>query len=106
VNKEQTVYEAKFEWDNHKAEVNIRKHKVSFEEARTVFRDHLACIFDDETHSVNEKREIIVGHSENNRLLIVCFTEETEGTVRIFSSRPATRKERRDYEKNTTFQIG
>ncbi|MGE0087415.1 MAG: BrnT family toxin [Desulfococcaceae bacterium] len=100
------MYEVKFEWDNHKAGINIGKHKVSFEEALTVFSDPLAFIFDDETHSVNEKREIIIGHSENNRLLPVCFTEQAEDIVRIFSSRPATRKERRDYEKNTIFQIG
>lgn len=99
------MHEVKFEWDNNKAEINIGKHGVSFEEAQTVFRDPLAFIFDDEAHSVEERREIIIGHSENNRLLIVCFTEETEGVVRIFSSRPAIRKERKDYEENTMFQI-
>jgi hypothetical protein len=101
-----TVHEIKFEWDSDKAGANLKKHGVSFEEAQTVFKDPLAFIFDDEAHSVNERREIIIGHSENNRLLIVCFTEETEGVVRIFSSRPATRRERRDYEENTIFRSG
>ena len=98
--------EVRFEWDKNKAETNIRKHGVSFEEAQTVFRDPLAFIFDDEAHSLNERREIVIGHSESNRLLIVCFTEETEDAVRIFSSRPAVRKECKDYEENTMFGIG
>ena len=90
-----------FGWDDVKAETNVEKHNVSFEEAQTVFRDPLAFIFDDEAHSLNERREIIVGHSANGRLLIVCYTERGDGVVRIFSSRTATRKERRDYEENT-----
>ena len=97
------MFELKFEQDNRKANKNIRKHDINFEEAQTVFRDPLAIIFDDEDHSINERREIIIGHSENNRLLIVCFTEKMEGTVRIFSSRLATKKEWKDYEEN---QIG
>ncbi len=92
-----------FEWDDVKAGTNINKHKVSFEEARTVFRDPLAFLFDDEKHSIRERREIIIGNSANGRLLIVCFTERREGVVRIFSSRPATHKERRDYEENRFF---
>ena len=98
------MFELNFEQDNSKAEKNIRKHDTSFEEAQTVFRDPLAFIFDDVEHSINERREIIIGHSENNRLLIVCFTEKMEGTIRIFSSRPAARKERKNYEKNQMFQ--
>jgi uncharacterized protein len=93
----------KFEWDDVKAETNVEKHNVSFKEALTVFKDPLAFIFDDEAHSLNEKREIIIGHSANDRLLIVCYTERRDGVVRIFSSRPATLKERRDYEENTVF---
>ena len=93
----------RFEWDDEKAETNIGKHNVSFDEAQTLFRDPLAFIFDDEAHSVSERREIIIGHSANDRLLIVCFTERREGVIRIFSSRPATRKERRDYEENAVF---
>ncbi len=92
-----------FEWDNHKADINIKKHGISFEEAKTVFNDPLGYIFDDEWHSIDEWREIIIGNSENNRLLLVYFTEKAKGAIRIFSSRLATKKERRDYENNTSF---
>lgn len=89
-----------FEWDQRKAASNLRKHGVSFSEAMTVFRDHLAAIFDDEVHSVPEHREIIIGHSQRGRLLLVCFTEKTENVVRIISARLATRREREEYEEN------
>ena len=75
----------RFEWDKNKASSNIKKHGVSFDEARTVFNDPLARIFDDEEHSSIERREIIIGHSIVNRLLVVCFTE------------------RKDYEENIIF---
>jgi uncharacterized protein len=87
-----------FEWDAQKAESNLRKHRVSFEEATTVFGDSLALIFDDEAHSQYEPREIIIGHSDRNRLLLVSFTERSSIT-RIISARRATKKERRDYEE-------
>ncbi len=96
----------KFEWNNEKASLNIKKHNISFHEAQTVFKDRFALIFDDELHSDDENREIIIGHSSDNRLLIVCFTEKTEYLIRIFSSRQATKKERRDYEENKYFRIG
>lgn len=89
-----------FEWDDDKATNNLEKHGVSFEEAATVFQDPLALIFDDEAHSITERREIIIGHSTRNRLLLVCFTERGD-KLRIFSARPATRKERQDYERHT-----
>ena len=88
-----------FEWDAQKAAVNERKHRVSFAEAATVFGDRLAAIFDDPDHSSDELREIIVGHSNRERLLIVSFTER-EGAIRIISARKATPRERRDYEEN------
>lgn len=88
----------RFEWDEGKAAFNRRKHGVSFEEAKTVFDDPLGAIFDDEEHSIGEQREIIVGHSGKNRLLLVVFTERPR-IIRIFSARPATRQEQRDYEK-------
>ena len=90
----------KFEWDKRKAKTNIQKHDVSFEEASTVFGDPLANIFDDEKHSENEDREIIIGHSTLQRLLIVFFTERAQDLIRIFSACKATKKERKDYEKN------
>ena len=86
-----------FEWDPDKAALNIQKHDVAFEEASSVFGDPLAYIFADELHSIDEVREIIIGHSVSNRLLLVSFTERS-GTIRIISARQATRKERKDYE--------
>jgi uncharacterized DUF497 family protein len=88
-----------FEWDEDKAASNQKKHGVTFEEAATVFADPLAAIFDDEAHSEEEQREIIVGHSVDDRLLLVSFTER-EGAIRIISARRATKRERRDYEEN------
>jgi uncharacterized DUF497 family protein len=90
----------KFEWDTKKAQLNLIKHGVDFGEGRTVFLDPLALIFDDDAHSGEEHREIIIGHSAKDRLLLVCFTERTEGVVRIISVRLATKRERKDYEKN------
>ena len=89
----------RFEWDPKKAETNLIKHKVSFEEAMTVFADPLARIFPDEEHSVGELREIIIGHSARHRLILVNFTSVND-RVRIFSGRKATRWERKDYEEN------
>lgn len=89
-----------FEWDKQKAATNLRKRAVSFEEASSVFADPLARIFYDEDHSEEEQREIIVGHSILDRLLVVCFTERGKDRIRIFSARKATRTERRDYEEN------
>ncbi len=88
-----------FDWDEQKAASNVMKHSVSFEEAATVFSDPLAAIFDDEEHSSEEMRELLIGHSLSGRLLLVSFTERTD-VVRIISARPATRKERQDHEDN------
>lgn len=90
----------RFEWDPTKAESNLRKHDVSFDEAVTVFKDPLAFIFDDEAHSEEEHREIIIGMSALRRMLLVCFVERVQDIVRIFSARPATRQEIKDYEEN------
>jgi uncharacterized DUF497 family protein len=89
----------KFEWDLKKAALNLSKHGVPFEEALTVFADPLAKIFDDEGHSIGEQREIVIGHSVNQNLLLVCFTAEAE-SIRIFSAREATKRERKDYEED------
>ncbi len=70
-----------FEWDESKATANLKKHGVSFEEAKTVFANVLAVIFDDEAHSVDERREIIIGHSRNNRLLLISFAERSKPFV-------------------------
>jgi len=88
-----------FEWDEIKAAINLNKHGVKFEEAKTVFYNPLAVIFDDEKHSQDERREIIIGHSQNNQLLLVSYTERGN-PIRIISARLATKKEREDYEEN------
>ena len=87
-----------FEWQASKAEANFRKHGVGFGEALPVFADPLARIFDDPDHSADESREVIVGHSTRQRLLIVSFTERGR-KVRIISARRATKRERHDYEQ-------
>jgi uncharacterized DUF497 family protein len=92
-----------FEWDKKKATSNLKDHKVSFDEASTVFDDPLAYIFDDEDHSIDEQREIIIGHSVLNRLLLVSFTERVEDLIRIISAREVTKRERQDYEENANF---
>ena len=94
----------KFQWDPIKATSNVRKHGVSFDEAVTVFKDTLALIFDDTEHSEIETREIIIGMSALSRMLLVCFVERHEDTVRIISARPATRAEKKDYEENAKNQ--
>lgn len=71
---------------------------MSFEEAKTVFGDVLARIFDDEEHSFEEKRNGIVGHSIKNRLLIISYTERENDTIRIISARETTFRERKKYE--------
>ena len=90
-----------FEWDGDKAASNVTKHGATFDEASTVFGDSLAVIFDDEENSLDEIREIIIGHSILERLLLVSFTERGEDTVRIIIARKATKGERRDYEQGT-----
>lgn len=90
----------RFEWDERKAGANLAKHSVAFHEALTVFTDPLARIFDDEDHSREETREIIIGQSVRQRLLVVCFSERDD-TVRIINARQATKRERDDYEENT-----
>ena len=87
-----------FEWDARKAASNLRRHGVSFQEAIGVFADPLARIFDDEDHAIGERREIIVGHSTRQQLLLVAFTQR-QTTIRIISARKATRHERKDYEE-------
>ena len=89
-----------FEWDPKKASENLKKHGVAFEQALTVFADPLARIFDDPDHSEDERRELIIGHSANQRLLVVSFTER-EPRTRIIGAREATAHEHRDYEQNT-----
>lgn len=88
----------KFEWDNSKAERNLSKHGVSFEEAKTVFYDPLYVDFYDPDHSEDEERYLIVGESNHKRVLIVSYTERDD-SIRLISAREVTRNERRTYEE-------
>ena len=88
-----------FEADPVKAAENLKKHKVSFEEAASVFGDPMAYTFLDPDHSVGEKRWLTFGLSAKNRLLVVMFTER-RGKIRLISARRATKHERGIYEEN------
>jgi len=85
-----------FEWDAQEANENLKKHRVSFDEAKTVFHDLMLISVIDEEHSVDEERYITVGMSGRGRLVLVAHTDR-EGHVRIISARKATRKEERFY---------
>jgi uncharacterized protein len=82
-----------FEWDENKAKINLSNHGVSFEEAKTVFDDSLYVDFYDPDHSEDEERFLIVGESNQGRLLIVSYTERRT-SIRIISAREVTRVER------------
>lgn len=86
-----------FEWHSTKAAGNLRKHKVTFEEAMTVFGDERTLVVPDREHSEEEIRYLALGYSSQKRLLMICFTER--GTrLRIISAREAESWERRLYE--------
>jgi uncharacterized protein len=87
-----------FRWDPRKAAANLRKHQVSFDEARTVFADPLGKVVGDPRHSTHEERNVVIGTTERGRLIVVMFTERAD-TIRIISARLVTRRERIDYEK-------
>ena len=87
-----------FEWDPKKAAENLRKHRVSFEEASTVFGDPLAVTFPDPDHSVGERRVLTFGVSREDSLLVVNHADR-RATVRIISARRALRAERLIYEE-------
>lgn len=88
----------KFEWEESKAAGNIKKHGVSFREARTVFFDERALLINDPDHSENEDRFILLGLSSSLRVLIVCHCYRSEGNViRIISARKATIQESKVY---------
>lgn len=87
-----------YEWDPEKAERNLQKHGVAFDEAASVFLDPLALTYSDPDHSAEEEREITIGVSGKERLLFVSHCERADG-LRIISARKATRQERRQYEE-------
>jgi len=79
-----------FEWSGTKAAGNLKKHGDSFDEAETMFDDNHAYIQEDEPHSDDEPREIIIGYSEHNRLLMVSFVQRAVNPIRLISARPVT----------------
>jgi uncharacterized DUF497 family protein len=88
-----------YEWDENKAQANLLKHSVSFEEAKTVFDDPLYVDFYDPDHSYGERRFILLGESAQRRLLFVSYMERNHN-IRLISARVATSSERRAYEQN------
>lgn len=89
----------KFKWDPVKTRSNLRKHKVSFEEAATALKDPMAETGFDPDHSMGEERFVTFGVSERGRLLVVAHTEEND-TLRIISARVASKGERKIYEED------
>ena len=88
----------RFEWDPAKAAANVKKHKITFQVAKTVFYDDFAVQFFDEAHSSAEDRFLLLGMSSDARLLLVCHCEREDGDViRIISARKATETEARHY---------
>jgi uncharacterized DUF497 family protein len=87
-----------FEWDSKKAGQNLRKHRVSFEEAATVFGDTYAVTYEDLDHSQQERRFMLIGASARRRLLIIAY-EHRGATIRIINARRLTRGERKMYEE-------
>lgn len=88
-----------FEWNEEKAKTNLRKHGVSFLEARTVFGDPFGITIPDPLHSASEERHIELGYSNQERLLVVVYTER-RSHIRIISARTATGREREAYEQS------
>ena len=88
----------RFEWDPSKAAANLRKHRVSFADAQTVFSDERARLIDDPDHSEDEERFLLLGLSSSLRLLVVAHCYRAGGNViRIISARKATADEQNDY---------
>jgi uncharacterized DUF497 family protein len=94
----------RFEWDPDKARRNLRKHRLSFEEATTAFEDDRSVTLPDPTHSVGEERFLLLGRTNRGRIVVIAFTERGEDidTIRVISARLADRGERHDYEEGQT----
>ena len=87
-----------FEWNDAKNETNKKKHRVSFEEAQTVFFDESALQFDDPDHSIDEERFLLLGFSQKLQVLVVCHCYRSgDSIIRIISARKATKKEQKVY---------
>ena len=85
-------------WDEPKNHLNRRRHKVSFDEAATIFMDPLEFTIDDPDHEISERRFVSIGQSFRGRLLVVSYTERS-GRIRIITARKPTRRERRAYRE-------
>jgi len=88
-----------YEWDPKKASTNLKRHKIGFDEATTVFTDPFALTFDDPDHSLQENRFITVGTSNKQRILFVSHADRGQDHVRIVSARPATKGEAHAYQE-------
>jgi uncharacterized DUF497 family protein len=88
----------RFTWDPKKAAANVRRHRVSFEEAATAFADANSLTIPDPDHSQSEERFVLIGVSEQGRLLVVIHTERGD-TIRLITARLVTRSERQAYEE-------
>lgn len=90
----------RFEWDAAKGRANVRKHRVGFEEAESVFFDERAQLLDDPDHSVLEERFVLLGLSDRFRVLVVVHAyREADAVIRLISARRATRAERARYDE-------
>lgn len=87
-----------FERDPDKADSNLEKHGVPFDEAATAFGDPLSLTIADPDHSLDEERFVLIGHSFSGRLVVVAHTDR-DGRIRVISARIATKNERRSYEE-------
>jgi uncharacterized DUF497 family protein len=92
-----------FEWDRRKSSSNLRKHRIGFAEASTVFDDPLSITIPDPDHSAEEERLVIIGISSKQSLLVVVHTVRGE-RIRLISARSATKREKRQYEEGETIQ--
>ncbi len=92
--------EITFTWDENKNEINKKKHGLSFEEAKEVFGDENAILFDDPDHSIEEDRFLIIGAIKSTKICIVshCYRDDDE-VIRLISAREATKNERRIYQE-------
>lgn len=89
-----------FEWDENKNTINKNKHGLSFEEAKEVFSDDNAILFDDPDHSIGEERFLIIGMTLSQKICLVshCY-RDNDNVIRIISARKATKNEKRTYLK-------
>lgn len=88
-----------FEWDENKNTINKKKHGISFEEAKEVFGDNNAILFDDPDHSIGEERFMIIGIIRSQKICIVSHCYRDNDVIRIISAREATKNEKNVYYK-------